>query len=232
MIEENARTTARWPIGIYPRVSGIALLLQTRLDSIHGNGAGRVTGVQITGPDGQSRMIECDGVILCGKFTPESSLARCGHLAVDRATGGPVVDQFGRCSDPVYFAAGNILRPVETAAWSWQEGRLCGQWVAQDLAGVLASPHQGLRIRLADPRLKYVMPQQISLPLGNAGMSMLQLRVSTPVSGYLVMTSGDQEQWRHKISAVPERRILLPMSKISDNKTSRDLALKIENRVN
>src|SRR3546814_7294688 len=54
--------------------------------------------------------------------SPEATLVRMGHLAFDPHSGGPVVDQFGRCSDPAYFAAGNLLRPVETAGWSWREG--------------------------------------------------------------------------------------------------------------
>lgn len=33
----------------------------------------------------------------------------------------PRIDQFGRCSDPAYFAAGNLLRPIETAGWSFRE---------------------------------------------------------------------------------------------------------------
>ena len=78
-----------------------------------------------------------DGVILTGEFTPESALLRMGHIEVDPATGGPVVDQYGRCSDPVYFAAGNLLRPVETAGWSWREGRAVAAVLAADLDGGL-----------------------------------------------------------------------------------------------
>ena len=45
----------------------------------------------------------------------EPSLLREGHVEVDPASGGPVVDQYGRCSDLAYYAAGNLLRPVESA---------------------------------------------------------------------------------------------------------------------
>ena len=47
------------------------------------------------------------------------------------------IDQFGRCSDPSYFAAGNLLRPVETAGWSFREGSRIAGCIADDLAGRL-----------------------------------------------------------------------------------------------
>ena len=41
---------------------------------------------------------------------------------MDPGSRGPSIDQYGRCSDPAYFAAGNVLRAVETAGWSYAEG--------------------------------------------------------------------------------------------------------------
>ncbi len=210
MIEANARVTARWPSALYPRLSGVSLLTGTRLLEIHGERS--VTGVTVAGPDGARRCIDCDGVVLSGRFTPESTLARCGHLEVDPATGGPIVDQWGRCSDPVYFAAGNLLRPVETAGWSWSEGRKCGQWVADDLAGRLPPLVSALDVKTHDPRLKYVMPQKIMLPPAGTGMVDLQLRVTRPVRGELVAVNGKGILWRQNIHALPERRVLVPIA--------------------
>src|SRR3546814_11554772 len=103
-----------------PRLFGVPLHLATQLVSIHGQS--RVEGVTLRLPDGSTQQIAADGVIVTGAFTPEATLAQLGHLAVDPGSGGPVVDQFGRCSDADFFAAGNLLRPVETAGWSWREG--------------------------------------------------------------------------------------------------------------
>ena len=224
MIEANTRTTARWPSGLYPRLFGIPLLLGTKLEAIHGKS--RVTGVQVCGPDSSPREIPCDGVILCGMFTPESSLGRLGHLEIDPATGGPVVDQYGRCSDPAFFATGNLLRPVETAGWSWREGRDCGLRVARDLNGTLPATKTQIRISVTDPRLKYVMPQKISLPVTTSGTAALQLRVCRPVRGDLVVSSGTHEIWRQKINTRPERRILVPLERIST--ANADLSIRIE----
>ena len=230
MIEAADRVTARWPSGLFPMLNRIPLKKNTRLESIVGEKS--VTAVQVVGSDGVRRSIDCDGVILCGQFTPESTLARCGHLAVDPATGGPVVDQYGRCSDPAYFATGNLLRPVETAGWSWNEGRLTGICVASDLAGGLPVQQCELKIIASDPLIKYAMPQKFTLPQGATGMDSLQLRVSRSVKGDLVAHNGGGTVWRKRIAAHPERRILLPFDELLKNNPNGTLELKIEEQLN
>lgn len=209
MIEERHRATARWPTSLFPRMTGVKLMLGTKLTEIHGGKS--VTHVSIQNAIGATDKIACDGVILSGQFTPECTLARAGHLLVDPATNGPVVDQWGRCSDPSYFATGNLLRPVETAGWSWNEGRQTGAWVAQDLAGKLPDPAQSINLHVTGP-LKYVMPQQITRAPGTPGMKHLQLRVTRPVKGTLLARSGDVLMMRRKISLLPERRLLIPVA--------------------
>ena len=208
MLEESSRVTARWPSSLYPRLMGIPLHLGARVVAIEG--INQVSAVVIEDANGARRTIDCDGVILTGRFTPEASLALCGHLTVDDATGGPVVDQYGRCSDPVYFAAGNLLRPVETAGWSWQEGKLIGNVVADDLDGRLPASEKEMPVSLTDP-IKFVIPQRISLPLSTSGMQNFQLRFTRQVEGTLVVRQGADIIWSKQISALPERRILIPI---------------------
>lgn len=204
MIEAGKRPTARWPIGLFPRLNRIPLHLNTRLDRILGGD--NVTGVLVTGPNGATREIACDGVILTGKFTPDATLARTGHLAVDPATGGPVVDPWGRCSDPVYFATGNLLRPVETAGWSWAEGCKTGAMVAADLAGELPIAADYCPVVAKSALIKYVMPQRV----GPAAAT-LQLRVTKPVKGRIIVRQGKQVILQQKINTLPERRILVSL---------------------
>lgn len=214
MIEANARPTARWPSALYPGLAGVRLLNGTRAVEILADAGGSVCGVRVAGPDGAVRVIDCDGVVLSGMFTPEAALARMGHLEVDAATGGPVVDQWGRCSDPVYFATGNLLRPVETAGWSWREGRQTGQWVAADLQGGLAAPSAALRLTIGGNALKYVMPQRLVPAPGAGGMRDLQLRVTREVRGEMVALSGGAVVWRRSIHTRPERRLRVPVARI------------------
>ena len=229
MIEQAGQVTARWPTSFFPWLNNIPLLLNTKLVAI--KGAGKVSGVEVCDSKGKTRTIECDGVILTGKFVPESSLGRMGHLKIDPATGGPVVDQWGRCSDPTYFATGNLLRPVETAGASWQEGKQTGLWVAADLAGKLPDyEHSALNVSV-EPALKYAMPQRISNKsptTSNAkGMTHLQLRVQKPQKGELTASIGEDVIWRKQISAKPERRIEVPIAEL-DLSDSTDGAAAID----
>ena len=74
-------------------------------------------------------------LLFTGRFVPEAALVGSA-LRLDAVSGGP--DRpVRRCSDPSYFAAGNLLRPIETAGWSYCEGRCIGGFVADDLEGRL-----------------------------------------------------------------------------------------------
>ncbi|MFV2092815.1 MAG: FAD-dependent oxidoreductase [Hyphomicrobiales bacterium] len=215
MIDEASRVVARWPSALLPRLTGIPLHLSTRLLSIQGDR--RVTGVMVEAANRDQRSIDCDGIILTGRFTPEAALARTGHLDIDPASGGPVVDQFGRCSDPAYFATGNLLRPVETAGWSWREGQQTGHWIADDLAGGLPGHKSQLHISIADSAIKYSMPQRIVLPLASTGMNDLQLRFSRVARGELVALNGKGVVWKKMLRVQPERRVLVPLTEIVGN---------------
>ena len=184
--------------------------------SIESRVAGRfISQVIIADHRGGERAIDCDGVLFTGCFTPEASLARCGHLEVDAGTGGPVVDQFGRCSDQSYFAAGNVLRPVETAGWSWREGHLVGGWVADDLSGKLSDAEEERRIVPASPLIKLAVPHSIKMPYRGEGMKHVQLRFTRPAIGKLIARNGSGIVWQRTLKALPERRVLIPLAALA-----------------
>lgn len=210
MIEENERSTARWPSAWMPRLLGIPFRANTRLIDIRG--ASRVEAVTVES-GGKAETIACDGVVFTGRFLPAAELVRSSHLRWDSGSGGPVIDQFGRCSDTAYFAAGNLLRAVETAGWCHREGRHVGGLVAEDLQGRL--PRPGRLIELERGRaIKLLVPQQIDADLRDSS-AMLQLRVDRAVSGELAVTAGRQRLWRRRMETRPERRILIPLQSLS-----------------
>lgn len=205
-------------------------MTNTRLVGIMGEGT--VSHVMVVEQDGRERSIDCDGVVLTGQFTPEAALARCGCLEVDPATAGPRVDQWGRCSDPVYFATGNLLRPVETAGRSWAEGRKTGEWVAQDLAGRLHRPSKPLRVVVRDSRLKYAMPQVLCDDGVVGGMNEIQMRVTERVSGTLVARTKYGPVWHRALKSRPERRIEVPIAEIVSRTSERTVEFEIEEAAN
>ncbi len=156
MIEEKTRPTVRWPIHYASKLFGVPLFVETQIVKILGKG--RVEAVQVKDKAGNIRQLTCDGVLFTGKFTPESTLARMSHLELDHKSGSPVIDQFGRCSDPAYYSAGNVQQyypaghtphiplyytadnlpqPVDVAGRCWAEGQKTAQWIVKDLKGVL-----------------------------------------------------------------------------------------------
>ncbi|SFR46153.1 NAD(P)/FAD-dependent oxidoreductase [Litoreibacter janthinus] len=225
MVEQSDRITARWPSSLLPKLQGIPVFTGMKLVGIEGEA--QVEAVLLQCPHGTTRRLNCDGVIFSGQFTPDATLARCGHLEVDATTGGPLVDQWGRTSDRAYFATGNLLRPVETAGWSWAEGQRTGQWVAADLAGKLPMPDRCITVSTQDDRLKFIMPQRLCLSDPAAGMGTFQLRVTQPVSGRLIAAQDGNEIWSCALSARPERRVLVPMSKIASTVGGGDIEFRV-----
>lgn len=209
MIEPGARTTARWPSAWLPRLLGVELLLGTRLVEIIGSE--RVEAVRVATPQGERR-IACDGVLFTGEFTPAAELVRQSHLALDEKSGGPQVDQFGRCSDPAFFAAGNLLRPVETAGWCWAEGVRVGRDVARDLAGALPKAEREISISTGTG-IKFVVPQRLAG--GALERGRLQLRVTRPINGRLRLSGPGMTPVVRRVATLPERRILFPLGDIA-----------------
>ena len=212
MVEPGPEAVARWPAAWLPWIMGVPLLLNTRVTGIEG--AERVAAVLIDGPDG-SRRLEADGVIVTGGFRPEAALSRAGHLALDPGTGGPAVDQFARTSDPAIFAAGNVLRPVETAGWSHAEGRRVGRAVARDLAhGLPEGP--GEAVRLDGGGLRFVVPQRIVAGDEEPALPVLQMRAALILRGRLIVRRGDRTVLSRRLSTRPERRITVPLGRLPD----------------
>jgi hypothetical protein len=157
------------------------------------------------------REIICDGVLLTGQFVPEAGLARMGHLAVDAGSGGPVVDQYGRCSDGAYFAAGNLLRGIETAGWSFREGAAVADYIADDLTGGLPYAEGGVEV-VCGEGVKYAVPQSLARVTRLRGV--MQLRVAEAVRGQLRVRAGDVVLYKRRIAVRPERRILVDLENL------------------
>lgn len=221
MIESRNQPTVR-PISMWlPRLLGIPVRYGTHLVDIKGRS--RVEAVTLLCPDGTHDDIACDGVLFTGSFKPEASLAHSVGLDIDAGTGGPVIDQFARTSEPRIFAAGNILHPVETAGWSWREGRRVGGFVADDLNGRLPAADRAIRLK-PGPGIRYVVPQRI-VP-GGEGLSHLQLRAADSVSGSLVASANGQIISKRPLTSSPERRILAPISAFEN--ANSDITIGVE----
>lgn len=205
MIEPGTRITARSPAIWLARLMGVPVRLQTGITAIHGRT--RVETVTLATPAGPVELAT-DGVIVTGGFRPDVALLRGSHLEVDPASGGPVIDRWGRLSDPTYFAAGNLLRGVETAGWCWSEGRRTAQAIHSALEGQLPPP-EGQRLSLAHPALRLALPQVIGP--GTGPHDRLQVRLAVPAKGRLCLSQDGRTLASTRIDSLPERRLSLPL---------------------
>lgn len=214
MIEENDRVTARLFATGLPRLINVPMFFGTK--GLRILGRERVEGVQFLDGVGEIRTVEADGVIVTGRFRPESALLWGSHLETDPGTGGPVIDQDGRCSDSAYFAAGNLLRPVETAGWSFREGEAVAGMIARDFSEPERAQRMSLILRCAHPALRYAVPQRLTVSEEPGALTSLQLRLKYPADGYLAAETEGITLWRGGLKSRPERRILIPLNPLLD----------------
>ena len=211
MIEEGPRIMARRPADWVARLAlGVPVLTGTKLLAIRG--LDRVEAVEIE-RDGRRQTIPCDGVVFTGRFRPETAILAGSHLEIDPGSGGPAIDQHWRCSDPAFFAAGNLLHPVETAGVAWAEGRAAADAIAAFLAGMLPPAVSTATVKVAAP-LKYVYPQRFSLPAGTISPLLFKFRTAKAAKGNLRLVGDGRELWSRRMTILPERRLSLPLSRI------------------
>jgi len=121
MIEEHSRISAWRPAEWIARL-GFGVPVLTDCSDLRILGIDRVEALAFH-HRGKRKQLECDGIIFTGRIRPESALLTQSHLQIDPHTQGPITDALFRCSDPAYFACGNLRTGVKTAGQCWREGK-------------------------------------------------------------------------------------------------------------
>jgi hypothetical protein len=135
------------------------ILANTRISNIFGRQC--VEAIELMNLDsGKTQIIECDTLVFTGDWIPENELARTAGVKTGNPWNGPQVDSQFRASQPSIFAAGNVLRGVETADWAAWEGRRAAVSIAQFLDN--ASWNANRIEVLAERPLDWVHPAVIS----------------------------------------------------------------------
>ena len=161
MVEEDSQ------LQTYPlAVKGISLFYRfpiykaTELKSIFGHE--RVEGVELMGTNDQKPFqIECDTVLITGKFHPDSQLLDTAPIGRDPLTSGPLVDMSLMTTVPNIFAAGNVLRGGDMHDLCALEGRMAAQTILRRLQSAEHEPDEVISIQTESP-IRYVVPQKIT----------------------------------------------------------------------
>lgn len=205
LLEENDRTTAP-PIlaAAASALWDVPIHCEARLIRIIGKKV--VEGVEVE-MKGRPHVISCNGVLFTGRFIPEAHLVQGAGLEFDAGSFGPITDQYQRLSDPVYFACGNVLRPV-AASWNcFLEGKLAARWVKASMDNTLPRAERSIRISYPDP-LRFVWPQRIAPPIANPqNAPTLKVSMKHPVKGELRLLVDGREVWAKRISTMPDTLI-------------------------
>ncbi len=156
MVEAEDRAMSYAAVAALARsLAGVPIHLGARIVDILGEAGVEAVEIETMG---RRRTIGCDAVVFSGDFIPDTPLARASGLAIDDATQGPEVDQLGRTSLAGVFAAGNVLRAVESSGFAAIEGARVGAAAAAYAAGRIGWRDGARPIALA-PEFAYLVPQ-------------------------------------------------------------------------
>jgi hypothetical protein len=213
MIEAGARIVARKPADFLTRYAlRTPVMTGCRLTRINASpfDASKLESVSLERSCGGTSKLPCDAVIFTGEFVPEASLLGGLDLTIrDCATRGPAIDQCWRLPNPHIYAAGNVLRPVETAAWARSEGAAAGNAIADDLVGLTKAPERLVPIVCTDP-VRFATPAAMAVPGPQPGPLHMAIRMARPASGRITISAGEAPFWRSRSGTFrPERRFLL-----------------------
>ncbi|MBR7077832.1 MAG: FAD-dependent oxidoreductase [Clostridia bacterium] len=148
---------------------GIPLMLSHTVTEIHGKD--RVTGVTISEVDerrnpipGTEQYIECDTLLLSCGLLPENELSKKAGVALDRVTGGAVVNDSRETSVPGIFSCGNVLHIHDLVDFVSDEGELCGIFAAEYLENNgKTAENTGKTIKVkAGGIVRYTVPMSIA----------------------------------------------------------------------
>lgn len=173
----------------------IPLHLAHTIVAIHGHD--RVTGVTCAAVDDKLRPlrgtefdIECDCLLLSVGLIPENELSR-ELVAIDKVTGGPIVDQHRQTTLPGFFAAGNVVHVHDLVDFVSEEGDIAGKQAALYAQEKLSSNDQIISI-IAGKGIRTVVPQHITISQEKEPIKLF-MRVKQTEKQVVLNIAGEQE---------------------------------------
>jgi thioredoxin reductase len=178
----------------------------------------RVEGVELlTGARREVLQVECDTVVMTGRFRPDSSLIDSTPIEKDPSTLGPAVDINLMTSVPNIFAAGNVLRGADMHDLCALEGRLAARGILRNMQTTTLDPIRYVSVRAERP-IRYVVPQRI-MPVPKRLLSKflpwpeIQLE-RTLIRPTLEAWSAEQRIWRGSfLKLIGNTRIPVPIER-------------------
>ncbi len=131
------------------------------------NGKKRVEGVTVAKADdkmspiaGTERYIPCDTLILSVGLIPENELSKQAGIALDKTTGGPVVDETMCTSAEGFFACGNVVHVHDLVDDVTSSGKIAGKGAAAYIRGERKVRDKPINVA-AGENVRYVVPELV-----------------------------------------------------------------------
>ena len=144
----------------------IPVLLERTVTFIHGRD--RIEAVTISKVDaegnpipGTEETIQCDTLVLSVGLIPENELSEGAGIALDPATGGPVVNEYMESSVAGIFACGNVVTVYDLVDYVSHVGDVAGMSAANYALDKLPPLGREMALKPGD-NVRCVVPQIIS----------------------------------------------------------------------
>ena len=159
------------------------------------NGKGRVESVEICAVDENNcpipetkQIIACDTVLLSVGLIPENELSKTAGVALDKRTGGLIVDEQMETTVSGIFACGNAVHVHDLVDFVTKEAIRAGKSAAEYVCGKDSTASDYISVTNGD-NVSYTVPQRIHA----ASDAELFFRVRKPMTkGTITVMCGDQ----------------------------------------
>ena len=200
---------------------GIPLYLSHTVVDVRGRE--RLEGVTLARVDadhrpvpGTERHYDCDTLLLSVGLIPENELSLAAGLALDPATGGPVVTESLETTVPGIFACGNVVQVHDLVDWVSEEARRAGRGAARFILG--PAPAGTEWATRAGEGVRYVVPQRVRTSCVEGGLD-LMLRVARPFRDHrLTLRCGGELVYqvrRPRLAPGEMERLRLPAARLA-----------------
>ena len=162
MIEEDDNVHCYPPIAkVMSSVYGFPIYRHTEIQSILG--IEQVEGIELKDKNEDANYtIECDCILITGKFRPYSALIDETSIERDPNTFGPSVDTNFMTSVANIYAVGNVIRGVHMHDLCALEGKAAAKNIINKVKGTSENNNDGFYLSTESP-IEYIAPQKILL---------------------------------------------------------------------
>jgi len=156
--------------------------------------------------DGIDEIIDCDGVIFSGKFTPESSVLKDSFTGFNFTNNSVYVSQTFQTTQKNFFAVGNVLRGALTAFKCYFEGKKLAKFIDDSLKNEKLKP---LHVKIeCDENIQWYSPSMSDLNYPSKILT--TLRINKKATGTITVSINEVDMYSKVINATTYKNIQIP----------------------